>query len=143
MKSYALEWIFASKITFSISCTKYCMLILSTIRYELSWTLWEVLCQILRILLIICQQNVMIYTCFNDTDQSFLTNNLHNYTSLKFKRRIDGCIKYLQCADKIFVDIRNIVTDIFYYLWRKRFCSSWQILYTRILQYWQIWIIVC
>lgn len=93
--------------------------------------------------LIICQRNFMVYTCFNETDQSFLTNNLHNYTSLKFKRRIDGCIKYLQCADKIFVDIRNILTDIFYYVWRKRFCSSWQILYTRILQYWQIWIIIC
>ena len=65
--------------------------------------------------LIICQRNFMVYTCFNETDQSFLTNNLHNYTSLKFKRRIDGCIKYLQCADKIFVDIRNILTDIFYY----------------------------
>ena len=57
--------------------------------------------------LIICQRNFMVYTCFNETDQSFLTNNLHNYTSLKFKRRIDGWTKYLQCADKIFVDIKK------------------------------------
>ena len=41
----------------------------------------------------------MVYTCFNETDQSFLTNNLHNYTSLKLKRRIDGCIQYFQCVE--------------------------------------------
>ena len=95
------------------SCSK--IVIYGPLNQYWTWTLMNFMWTSLsnsKNILIICQRNFMVYTCFNETDQSFLTNNLHNYTSLKFKGRIDGCTKYLQCADKIFVNLKKLYSLI-------------------------------